>query len=83
MKPFGCLASDAYTVIKRWGALLTKISCQQQIPSPTSLDPDLKSLNQVSATCEHHYGGPSVTNDLFAHLFVDASFLIEILFAIC
>ena len=46
------------------------------------MDPDLKSLNQVSATCEHHYGGPSVTNDLFAHLFVDASFLIEILFAI-
>ena len=41
-----------------------------------------KGLNPVSATCEHHYGGPSVTNDLFAHLFVDASFLIEILFAI-
>lgn len=46
------------------------------------MDSDLKSLNQVSATCEHHNGGPSVTNDLFAHLFVDASFLIEILFAI-
>ena len=40
------------------------------------------SATQVSATCEHHNGGPSVTNDLFAHLFVDASFLIEILFAI-
>ena len=46
------------------------------------MDPDLKSLNTATATSEHHNGGPSVTNDLFAHLFVDASFLIEILFAI-
>ena len=46
------------------------------------MSPNLKNC-ELRATCEHHNGGPLVTNDLFAHLFVDASFVIEILFAIC
>ena len=68
--------------------VVDQMSCHQQIPSLLSMDRNLKISESsegpsLRATCDHHNGGPLVTNDLFAHLFVDASFVIEILFAIC